>query len=71
MGALNGAEDSRLDTTVQFPTGPGKLGDVPVLQFLWFLLFDHIHHRGQLSLYLRMVGKVPAIHGPSGDEPWA
>jgi uncharacterized damage-inducible protein DinB len=29
-----------------------------------------IHHRGQLSAYLRpMGGKVPAIYGPSADEP--
>lgn len=38
--------------------------------FLWFILFDTIHHRGQLSAYLRpMGGKVPAIYGPSADEP--
>lgn len=30
---------------------------------------DAIHHRGQLSVYLRpMGGKVPAIYGPSADE---
>ena len=28
-----------------------------------------IHHRGQLSVYLRLTGsKVPAIYGPSADE---
>jgi uncharacterized damage-inducible protein DinB len=28
-----------------------------------------IHHRGQLSVYLRLVGaKVPALYGPSADE---
>jgi uncharacterized damage-inducible protein DinB len=48
-------------------------GDVvseqPAGQFLWFILFDAIHHRGQLSAYLRpMGGKVPPIYGPSGDE---
>lgn len=38
--------------------------------FLWNILFDAIHHRGQLSAYLRpMGGKVPAIYGPSADEP--
>jgi uncharacterized damage-inducible protein DinB len=35
------------------------------------MLHDQIHHRGQFSVYLRMVGgKVPSIYGPSGDEPW-
>ncbi len=35
-------------------------------------LFVHqIHHRGQFSVYLRMAdAKVPAIYGPSLDEPW-
>lgn len=37
---------------------------------LWFALFDAIHHRGQLSTYIRpMGGKVPSIYGPSGDTP--
>jgi uncharacterized damage-inducible protein DinB len=35
----------------------------------WGFLLDQIHHRGQLSTYLRPMGaKVPAIYGPSGDE---
>lgn len=35
----------------------------------WSLLLDLIHHRGQLSTYVRpMGGKVPAIYGPSGDS---
>jgi uncharacterized damage-inducible protein DinB len=37
-------------------------------QMAWGFLFDAIHHRGQLSTYLRpMGGKVPAIYGPSAD----
>ena len=36
---------------------------------IWGFLFDAIHHRGQLSTYLRpMGGKVPAIYGPSADD---
>ena len=36
----------------------------------WGYLFDMVHHRGQLSSYLRpMGGKVPAIYGPSADDP--
>ena len=34
----------------------------------WGFLFDMVHHRGQLTSYLRpMGGKVPAIYGPSAD----
>jgi uncharacterized damage-inducible protein DinB len=35
----------------------------------WGFLLDLIHHRGQLSTYLRPMGStVPAIYGPSADE---
>lgn len=38
-------------------------------EFVWGFLFDAIHHRGQLSTYLRPMGsKVPAIYGPSADD---
>jgi uncharacterized damage-inducible protein DinB len=37
---------------------------------VWGFLFDAIHHRGQLSTYLRPMGsKVPSIYGPSADDP--
>lgn len=33
-------------------------------------LMDEVHHRGQLTVYLRQAGgKVPSIYGPSGDQP--
>ena len=33
-------------------------------------LFDIVHHRGQISMYLRAMGStVPQIYGPSADEP--
>lgn len=42
-----------------------SLGDM-----LYGFLFDAIHHRGQLSSYLRPMGaKVPSIYGPSADDP--
>lgn len=48
----------------------GKMvSEQPAGQFLWFILFDAIHHRGQLSAYLRpMGGTVPSIYGPSADS---
>jgi len=63
--------DADLTRPVQFFTGPGKIGDVPMHEFLWLMLKDEIHHRGQFSIYLRMAdAKVPSIYGPSADEPW-
>jgi uncharacterized damage-inducible protein DinB len=44
--------------------------EAPVGDFLWYIFFDAIHHRGQLSTYIRpMGGQVPSIYGPSGDDP--
>jgi uncharacterized damage-inducible protein DinB len=36
----------------------------------WSFLFDIIHHRGQLTTYLRPMGStVPQVYGPTADEP--
>lgn len=72
MGDLiRSTPDADLEQKVKFFVGPKTLGDWTRISFLWFLLHDQIHHRGQLSIYLRMAGaKVPSIYGPSGDEPW-
>ena len=71
LATLAKTPDARLNETVKFFTGPKQVGDVPVLNLLWFTLMDSIHHRGQLSVYVRCAGgKVPSIYGPSADEPW-
>ena len=63
--------DERMSAMIRFFTGPGTLSDVPLAQIMWLMLLDSVHHRGQLSVYLRMTGgKVPSIYGPSHDEPW-
>lgn len=44
--------------------------NLPAVAYLSLLSRHSIHHRGQLSAYLRpMGGKVPGIYGPSADEP--
>ncbi|MEO7964789.1 MAG: DinB family protein [Gemmatimonadaceae bacterium] len=63
--------DEEMLGLVKFFTAPHTLGDYSRIEFAWFLLHDEIHHRGQFSVYLRMVGgKVPSIYGPTRDEPW-
>ena len=45
-------------------------GQRPVSSMAWSFLFDIVHHRGQITTYLRPMGStVPQIYGPSGDEP--
>ena len=44
--------------------------DRPASPMAWSFLFDIVHHRGQITTYLRPMGStVPQIYGPSGDEP--
>jgi uncharacterized damage-inducible protein DinB len=45
-------------------------GERPASPMAWSFLFDIVHHRGQISTYLRPMGStVPQIYGPSADEP--
>ena len=42
----------------------------PAAPMAWSFLFDIVHHRGQITTYLRAMGStVPQIYGPSADEP--
>jgi uncharacterized damage-inducible protein DinB len=44
------------------------LVQMPAVNFLALAVKHSVHHRGQLSSYLRaMGGKVPGIYGPSAD----
>lgn len=38
-------------------------------EFMLMMLFDQIHHRGQMTVYIRLAGgKVPSVYGPSADD---
>ena len=61
-------DDASWNRTARFYYQGKVVSEQAVSQFLWFILFDAIHHRGQLSAYLRpMGGHVPSIYGPSAD----
>ncbi|MBK5258378.1 MAG: DinB family protein [Thermoanaerobaculia bacterium] len=65
------ASDEDLAKNVHFFTAPKTMGELSRFNWIWFLLHDEIHHRGQLSVYVRASGaKVPSIYGPTADEPW-
>jgi uncharacterized damage-inducible protein DinB len=62
-------DEASWNRVAQFYYNGRVVSEQPVGQFLWFIVFDAIHHRGQLSVYLRpMGGAVPAIYGPSADS---
>jgi len=67
---LEKLSDADWDKTVAFLVPNMPAWEMPLSEFLWLFLFDAVHHRGQLSTYLRpMGGKVPSIYGPSADDP--
>ena len=69
MERVSEMDEAAWEQTAQFYVNGKIVFEQPVGEFLWFILFDAIHHRGQLAAYLRpMGGKVPAIYGPSADE---
>lgn len=46
-----------------------SLFQLPAVMYLGFVLHHSVHHRGQLSMYLRPMGaKVPAMYGESYDS---
>jgi len=62
-------DDEKLASPANFDMGDAGTWTDTVGNMLWGFLFDMVHHRGQLSAYLRpMGGKVPAIYGPSADD---
>ncbi len=63
-------DDTAWERKARFSVNGKVAWEAPLGEMLWGFLFDAIHHRGQLSAYLRpMGGKVPSIYGPSGDDP--
>jgi uncharacterized damage-inducible protein DinB len=63
-------DDASQERNAQFLYQGQVVMEKPLVEFLWDFMFDAIHHRGQLSAYLRpMGGKVPSIYGPSADDP--
>jgi uncharacterized damage-inducible protein DinB len=63
-------DDKTWDGPAKLLTDGQVVWETNVGDMLFGFLFDAIHHRGQLSSYLRPMGaKVPSIYGPSGDDP--
>ena len=67
--AAKNVSDERWDSPAKFYFGDQLAWEDKVSDMAWGYLFDMVHHRGQLSAYIRpMGGKVPAIYGPSADD---
>jgi uncharacterized damage-inducible protein DinB len=67
---LQKLDDAGWKKPVKFLMGGKVANEQPASEWLWGFLHDMIHHRGQLSTYIRpMGGRVPSVYGPSGDAP--
>ncbi len=65
---LASMDDEAWGRTAQMWVGDYMALEGSTAEMMWGFLFDSIHHRGQLSTYLRPIGsKVPSIYGPSAD----
>ncbi len=67
---LKKMEDAQLLSMWRLTRNGKVLMSVPRIGFIRSIMMNHVyHHRGQLSVYLRMLDvPVPSIYGPSADE---
>lgn len=62
-------DDEHLKTNWQLKAGGNVVAEAPRYEMIQDSLLHWAHHRGQMTVYLRLMGaKVPAIYGPSADD---
>ena len=68
--ALQGLKQEQLEAIWRLKFGDKTLFEMPRAAVLRTTVMNHmIHHRGQLSVYLRLLDvHVPGMYGPSADE---
>jgi len=67
--AFDKATDEQLMTDWRLKAGGNVVLQAPRYEMIQDTLLHWAHHRGQMTVYLRLLGaKVPAIYGPSADE---
>lgn len=67
---LGTMDDASLGETWRLVNGDREVMALPRVAILRSLMLNHwYHHRGQLSVYLRLLDvPLPSIYGPSADE---
>lgn len=68
--ALEPASEETMQAPWTLRKGEHVIFTMPRAQLMRGMIMNHlIHHRGQLSVYLRLLDvPVPALYGPSADE---
>lgn len=67
---VGGMDDARLNAMWTLTANGKVIMSMPRVAFLRSIMMNHVyHHRGQLSVYLRLLEvPVPSIYGPSADD---
>ncbi len=66
---LDDMDEDGWNAPAQFFAGDHLVMEAPRQQIAWMFFLDSVHHRGQLTTYLRPMGsRVPAVYGPSADD---
>ena len=67
---LGGFDDQAITSTWRLMDGNREVMAMPRVAVIRAIMLNHwYHHRGQLSVYLRLLNvPVPSIYGPSADE---
>ena len=67
--ALEKTSDEHLMTKWKLLAKGNVVMELPRYQFIQETINHWAHHRGQMTVYLRLMGaKVPALYGPSADD---
>jgi uncharacterized damage-inducible protein DinB len=67
--AFAGMTDAQLTQTWQLKARGNVVQEAPRQQMIQETISHWSHHRGQMTVYLRLMGaRVPALFGPSADE---
>ncbi len=67
---LGGLDDAAMGATWRLMNGDRELMAMPRVALVRAVMLNHwYHHRGQLTVYLRLLDvPVPSVYGPSADE---
>ena len=69
--AIAGAKDADFEVPWSLTMGDRVLMTMPRGPVVRQTINHLVHHRGQLTVYLRMVNvPIPSIYGPTADEGW-
>jgi len=67
--ALQNTNEAHLLTTWKLLAGGNVVQQLPRFQMIQDTINHWAHHRGQMTVYLRLMGApVPALYGPSADD---